>query len=54
MDDFRRWFVGLWHGKSLAAIIDCTAVIISFGVYYAANYLTQFLKSDDRNGKEYD
>jgi hypothetical protein len=54
MDDFRRWFVGLWHGKSLAVIIGCTAVIISFGVYYAANYLTQPLESDDRNGKEYD
>jgi hypothetical protein len=23
MDDFRRWFLGLWHGKSLAFIIAC-------------------------------
>lgn len=46
MDDFRRWFVGLWHGKSLALIIACTSIIISFGFFYTANYLTQPLKSD--------
>lgn len=39
MDDFRRWFLGLWHGKSLAFIIGCTTIIISFGFFYAANYL---------------
>jgi hypothetical protein len=39
MDDFRRWFAGLWHGKSLAVIIGCSSVIISFGFFYAANYL---------------
>jgi hypothetical protein len=49
MDDFRRWFVGLWHGKSLALIIACTTIIISFGFFYTANYLTQPLKSDVHN-----
>ena len=44
MDDFSRWFVGLWQGKSLAVIIACTTIIISFGFFYAANYLTQRLK----------
>jgi hypothetical protein len=39
MDDFRRWFAGLWQGKSLAVIIAGTAIIISFGFYYKANYL---------------
>jgi len=46
MDDFRRWFVGLWHGKSLAFIIACTTIIISLAFFYAANYLTQPLKFD--------
>ncbi len=46
MDDFRRWFVGLWHGKSLAYIIACTSIIISFGFYYAANHVMQQLTSD--------
>lgn len=46
MDDFRRWFVALWHGKSLAFIIACTTIIISGGFFYAANHLTPPLKSD--------
>lgn len=37
IDDFRRWFLGLWHGKSLAVIIGCTTIIISSGFFYAAN-----------------
>jgi hypothetical protein len=44
MDDFSRWFVGLWQGKSLAVIIAFTTIIISFGFFYAANYLAQRLK----------
>jgi hypothetical protein len=38
MDDFMRWFAGLWHGKSLAFIIACSSIIISLGFFYAANY----------------
>jgi hypothetical protein len=46
LDDFRRWFVGLWQGKSLAVILACTAILISYGFFYAANYLTQPLASE--------
>jgi hypothetical protein len=46
MDDFRRWFAGLWQGKSLAFIIACTAIIISFGFYYRANYLIPPIKPE--------
>jgi hypothetical protein len=49
MDDFRRWFVRLWQGQSLAFIIACTSIIISFGFYYAANYLTQPLQPEVKN-----
>jgi hypothetical protein len=49
MDDFRRWFLGLWHGKSLAFIIACTTIIISGGFFYAANHLNPPLKSDVRS-----
>jgi hypothetical protein len=48
-DDFRRWLVGLWHGRSLAVIIGCTTIIISFGFFYAANHLTHRLNSDIDN-----
>jgi hypothetical protein len=46
MDDFRRWFVGLWQGKSLAVIIGCTTLIISFGFFYVANHLPERSKSN--------
>jgi hypothetical protein len=39
MDDFRRWFIDLWQGKSLAFIIACTTIIVSMGLFYTANYL---------------
>jgi hypothetical protein len=45
IDDFNRWFLGLWHGKSLAVIIACTTIIISFGFFYAANHLSEHVDS---------
>jgi hypothetical protein len=53
-DEFRRWFVGLWHGKSVAFILACTTIIISFGVFYAANYPAPRLKSDIRGENHQD
>ncbi|MCX5893867.1 MAG: hypothetical protein NTW80_13055, partial [Deltaproteobacteria bacterium] len=53
MDDFRRWFLGLWHGKSLAFILAGTAILISYGFFYAAKHLAPLEKSevhDDGNG----
>ena len=55
MDDFSHWFSGLWQGKSLAFIIGVTAIMISYGFYYAANHLQPRGKSahpntDDRDG----
>lgn len=38
VDKFRRWFAGLWQGKSLAVIIGGATLMISFGFFYAANY----------------
>ncbi len=46
IDDFRRWFVGLWQGKSLAVIIGGITIIVSFGFFYTAHYLPQPMKSD--------
>jgi hypothetical protein len=39
MDDFRRWFLGLFQGKALAVMLAGASLIISFGFFYAANYL---------------
>ena len=46
MDDFRTWFTGLWQGKSLAFIIAVSALIISFMIFYTANYLPRPLGPD--------
>lgn len=38
-NDFMRWFVGLWHGKSLAVTIACITIFISLGFFYIARHL---------------
>ncbi len=38
MDELRRGFVGLWHGKSLAYTVGGLAILVSFGVFYVANH----------------
>jgi hypothetical protein len=51
MDQLRRGFIGLWHGKSLAFTVACITVFISFGVFYTANYLLPSRsESDDTSG----
>jgi hypothetical protein len=57
MDQLRRGFAGLWHGKSLAFTVACLSILISFGVFYAANHLPSRRKSDvpgenDRNAPD--
>ena len=46
LDELRRWFDGLWHGKSLAFIVACTTILLSSGLFYAAKQLTPLLKTD--------
>jgi hypothetical protein len=57
MDQLRRGVAGLWHGKSLAFTVACLSILISFGVFYAANHLPSRLNSDvlsenNRNGPD--
>jgi hypothetical protein len=35
-DELRRWFAGLWHGKSLAYTIACVSALLALGVFSAA------------------
>ncbi len=39
-DELRRWFDGLWHGKSLAFTLACLTILVSSGVFYTARRLT--------------
>jgi hypothetical protein len=54
MDDCRRWFLGLWQGRSLAVILACATIIIAFGFFYAANYRSQGAKPESHNDKDCD
>ncbi len=44
-DQFRRWFIGLWHGRSLAYTAAFMVVLVSFGFFYVAHRFK-------RDGKE--
>ena len=35
--EIRQWFLGLWHGKSLAVIVACAAILVSFACFYVAD-----------------
>jgi hypothetical protein len=39
IDEVNRWFVGLWHGKSLAFTVAFITIFISFVVFFIANHL---------------
>jgi hypothetical protein len=35
-NEFISWFVGLWHGKSLAFTVACITIFISLGIFFVA------------------
>ncbi len=44
-DELREWFVGLWHGKSLAYTVACISIFISFGFFFVARHSPSDLQS---------
>ena len=50
-DEFRRWFVGLWHEESLAFTVGCITIFISSVIFYVANHVPSSLEADigDKN-----
>ncbi len=48
-NDLTRWFVGLWHGKSLAFTIACITGFVSFGLFFIAYYLPSDARSDEKD-----
>ena len=57
VDEFRRWFVGLWQGESLAFMVGGITIFISIGLFYAANHVPSNPVSDiankDNRGRTY-
>ena len=52
-DEFSRWFIGLWHGKSLAFTVAFIAIFISFGFFFFALTSPSGLETDahDENNR---
>ncbi|MBI5204695.1 MAG: hypothetical protein HZA11_07250 [Nitrospirae bacterium] len=48
-DEFSRWFIGLWHGKSLAFTTACIAGFISLVFFFAARIALSHLTSGARD-----
>jgi hypothetical protein len=46
VDDFSRWFIRLWHGKTLAFTVAFISIFISLLFFFIANRLPFILKSD--------
>ena len=46
-DELRRWFLGLWEGKSLAYTIACITLFVSLTLFGAAHYVLPALEADD-------
>ncbi len=47
--ELNEWFMGLWHGKSLAYTIGCITVVISGVLFFIADHLPSEPSFDDRN-----
>ena len=45
-DELRRWFIGLWHGKSFAFTVAVISVLISFAGFFTARHLPSWTESD--------
>ncbi len=41
MDDFARWFGGLWHGRQLAYTLAFLAMALSIACFYLADLLSE-------------
>ena len=39
-DQFNRWFVSLWQGKSLGVSVAWISVLVSLGIFLFARYLS--------------
>ena len=47
---FSRWFDGLWHGRSLAFTVAFLTLVIAFGYFLVARYVTSQSEADADNG----
>ncbi|MEI7636674.1 MAG: hypothetical protein WCJ37_05165 [Syntrophus sp. (in: bacteria)] len=46
IDEFRRWFAGLWRGKTLAFTVAFISILISIPFFFFAKHLPSGYESD--------
>ncbi len=47
MDQFLRWFDGLWHGRSLAVTVACISVFASLVIFLVAYHMSPVRKDPE-------
>ncbi len=52
IDEFRRWFVGIWRGKSLAFTVAFISIFISIPFFFFAEHLPGSYESDINNDND--
>jgi len=52
-NEFMRWFVGLWHGKTLAFTVACITIFISLGIFFFARTSPSYsgYEAHDKNNR---
>jgi len=50
--EFRRWFDGLWHGRTLAFTVACLTVVLAAGFWFLSTRLA--VGTDPASGKDAD
>ena len=46
--EIRNWFIGLWHGRSLAFTVACITIVTALGFLF----ITSALKNDEQSGNK--
>ena len=49
-NELTNWFVGLWHGKSLAITVACITIVIALGFYFITSDLNSDARDENRHG----
>jgi len=52
-NEFRYWFTGLWHGRSLAFTVASIAILISFVTFFVGTHLPPDTTSHGRDANNH-
>lgn len=50
VNELRNWFIGLWHGKSLAFMVACITIITALGYFLFASDSKSGARDETKGG----